>query len=76
MKYVTEQFVRKINAPIICMFDGEELTFENGEALASYEFDKRYIVDSVSIDNGKAVVKLSELPVPNINWVGEEAVSF
>lgn len=75
MKYVTQQFVSKITAPILCRFDGEELPFENGKALAMYEFDKNYIVDEIKIEDDKAVIELKELPVPYINSIGEEMVS-
>ena len=75
MKYVTEQFVAKIKAPIVCKFDGQELNFDTGESLATYQFDKKYKVDSVSIENGRAVITLTELPVPMINYVGDELVS-
>ena len=32
-------------------------------------------MDSVSIENGRAVITLTELPVPMINSVGDELVS-
>ena len=76
MTYVTEQFVKKIDAPIVCKFDGEELYFENGEELAAHQFEKRYVVDAIKIQDGKAVIALAELPVPNINYIGEEAVGY
>ena len=76
MKYKIEQFVAKINAPIVCRFDGEELSFENGKDLAEYQFDKRYEITELTIEDGKVIACLSEQPVPNMNWVGEEAVSF
>lgn len=75
MKYVTEQFVTKIKTPIVCKFDGQELNFNTGELLATHQFDKKYKVDSVSIEDGKAVITLTELPVPMINFVGDELVS-
>ena len=74
MKYNTEQFVKVINSPIICKFDGQELTFEDGKAMAAYEFDKKTDVISITIEDGKAVVELKERPVPNINYIGEEAI--
>ena len=75
-RYVTEQFVSRINAPVICRGAGEELSFENGEALATYMFEKRYRVERIDIEEGKAVVNLKEIPDANVNWVGNEEVSF
>lgn len=74
-KHHTEQFVSKIKAPIVCRFDGKELSFEDGEALAAHQFEKRYGIKSIEVEDGKAVVYLQEKPVPNINFVGEEIVS-
>ncbi|SFG64137.1 hypothetical protein SAMN05216356_11663 [Oribacterium sp. WCC10] len=75
MKFDTEHFVMKIKAPIVCRFDGKELHFENGEKLASYQFSKRYKVDTVTIEEGNAVIALSEVRVANINSVGDELSS-
>lgn len=75
MKYVTEQFVKKINAPIVCRFDDHELSFDKGEDLAGHQFDKRYAVDHISIESGHIVVNLKECPVPDISSGGEELVS-
>lgn len=75
MKYVTEQFVKKIKAPIVCRFDGQELSFGNGLELAAFQFDKNYLIESISVEGEKVALVLCELPVPNINSVGDELVS-
>lgn len=75
LKYNTEQFVAQINAPIVCKFNGEELPFENGKELADYQFDKRYIIDGITVEDGKVVYALVELPVSNINSIGDEQVA-
>jgi hypothetical protein len=75
MKYVIEQFVMKIKAPIVCKYDGKETSFDSGEELAAYQFDKRYNVDTVTIEEDKVVITLAELATPNINSVGDEQVS-
>lgn len=36
MKYVTEQFVKKINVPLVCRFDDQELSFDDGKDFAKY----------------------------------------
>lgn len=74
--YVTEQFVSRINAPVICRGAGEELSFESGEALAAYQFEKHYRVEYIDIEDGKVVVNLKEIPNANVNWVGSEEVFF
>ena len=76
MGYNTEQFVGKINAPIICRGAEKDMSFENGEALAAYPFEKRYRVECIDIEDSKAVVTLKEIPNANVNWVGSEEVPF
>jgi len=75
MKYAVEQFVSKIKAPIIWRFEREELSFEDGKAVAAHEFDKNYKVDSASIDGGKVIITLCEIPTTDINSIGEEIIS-
>ena len=70
-----DQFVKKINAPIICKFDDLEMTFEDGDTLAAYEFEKNYDIVCVSVEDGKVVVELKEHSAPNINSIGNEKVS-
>lgn len=75
-QYVTEQFANKIRLPIICRFDGMELNFENGVALADHKFDKKYENDRIETDGEKIVVDLKEWSMPSISWVGEEETGF
>lgn len=74
MIYRIDQFVTKIKAPIVCKVDGEELLFENGEKLATHVFEKYYLIDSVEIKDGKAILTLSERVSPSINSIGDEIV--
>ena len=74
LKYRTEQFVMKIKAPVICRFDDQELNFEDGSALAEYEFEKSYGIEAISVADGAVVVELKESPVPSINSIGDELV--
>jgi len=56
---------------------GEEKCYESGEELTRLTFDKNYIIDSISARDGSVVVTLKENERKfNINWVGEEEVSF
>lgn len=64
------------NAPVICRGAGEELSFESGETMAAYQFEKRYRVERIDIEDGKAVVYLKEIPDANVNWIGSKEVSF
>lgn len=70
-----DQFVSKIKAPIVCKADGKELSFASGEELAAHDFDKYYLIDSVEIEDGKAVLMLRERSIPMINSIGEELVA-
>ncbi|WP_286334754.1 hypothetical protein [Bacteroides caecimuris] len=33
-------------------------------------------IGSIMIDGDSVIVSLSKLPVPNVNWIGEEATIF
>ncbi len=69
--------MRLIKAPVILVVDGEERCYPDGEALAKMEFDKQYVIDSISARDGTVVVTLKiNNRVNDITWIGEEAVSF
>ena len=74
MTYRIEQFVKKINAPIVCKAKDKEFSFDSGAELAAYEFDKHYQIDSVEIKDSKAILNLSVFVTPDINSIGEETV--
>lgn len=65
MTFRIDQFVSKIKVPIICKIDGEELSFANGEGLATHVFDKYYLIDSV----GDEIV-------PTEGWIKEQKEGF
>lgn len=75
-KFNVEQFVVKIKAPVIVRIGDVEMSFDDGKTLAEYKFDKRYLVDQITIEDGKAVITLLEQEMPNVNWMGSEEVSF
>ena len=65
--------LRLIKAPVILVVDGEEQKYQDGEALVTLEFDKRYVVDSIGARDGSVVVTLKVNDrVNDITWVGEE----
>ena len=62
---------------MILVVEGEEKRFSSGEELTRLDFQKYYLVDSISAIDGSVVVTLKENDRQfNINWVGEEEVSF
>lgn len=75
-KFNIEQFLSKINAPCIVRIGETGMSFDDGVALDKNQFDKQYLVDQVTIEDGKAVITLKESEMPDVNWVGSEEVSF
>ena len=79
MTYKLNPEVKKITSPITIKFDGADdvLNFANGVALAEADFDKNYLIESVSAKDGSIEITIRENDMVNVvNWVGEEAVSF
>lgn len=70
--FMIEQFVKKIKVPIVCKLENSELSFENGEELAVYTFDNYYLINSIEIDGGKAVITLQERMTSKNNSVGDD----
>lgn len=62
---------------MILVVEGVEQSYGSGEKLTRLEFEKNYIIDSVRARDGSVVVTLKENDRQfNINWIGEEEVSF
>lgn len=77
MNYKLNPTLTKIEAPIILIIDGNEQTYENSKALTELSFEKHYLVDKIFARNNAVVVVLKQNnKINEINWVGEEAVSF
>lgn len=77
MTYKIDQFVAKITSHLLLSYDGYEKIFENGKQLADADFDKYYLIDSISIKDDMIAIKLKENDrINNTNWCGEEQVSF
>ena len=69
--------LRLIKAPVILVIEGMERQYNSGEELTGLEFQKYYLIDSISARDGSVVGTLKENDRQfNINWVGEEEVSF
>ena len=76
MKWCIEQFVKKICSPIICKTGKGDVFFMNGEECAAFQFDKKYEVRKLVVENNKVVLYLEELSIPNMNWTGEDGFEF
>ena len=77
MTYKIEQFVKKIKCPVLVKLEDSELRFENGEQLAEYDFNKSYIISSITAVDSMIVLSLVENNrINDTNWCGEEQVGF
>lgn len=77
MTYKLNPQLRLIKAPVVLVVEGVEQSYGSGEELTRLEFQKYYLVDSISARDGSVVVTLKENDRQfNINWIGEEEVSF
>ena len=77
MTYKLNPQLRLIKAPVILTVEGEEQHYDSGEELTNLTFEKNYIIDSISASDDRVVVALKENDRNfNINWIGEEEVSF
>ena len=76
MKFKLNYMIERITSPVVLFTGTSEFEFESGEKAASYEFEKNYVIDSMFVRNNKIIVNLKEAEINNINWIGEEQVSF
>ena len=77
MNYKLNPELAKIDAPVILVIDGEEQSYENGTALLNLNFKQNYLIEKISARDNAVIVFLKVNDAINdINWVGEEAVSF
>lgn len=77
MTYKLNPQLRLIKAPVILVVEGVERMYSSGEELTRLEFEKYYVVNSISARGNKVVIMLKENDrIFNINWIGEEEVSF
>ncbi|MCI9048654.1 MAG: hypothetical protein HFG71_15675 [Hungatella sp.] len=61
---------------IICRFEDQEWNFNDGKEFAEHSFDKCLLIDSLTIEDGKVVLTLSELTQQPMNWTGKEPNLF
>lgn len=77
MTYRLNPELVKVLSPVVLVLpDGTRLKYQNGTDAASATFEKRYTLSEVRAIDSKVEISLEEASVNNINWIGEEAVSF
>lgn len=77
MNYKLNPILAKIQSAVVLVIDGNEQTYDNGTVLTNVAFEQNYLVDSISARDSAVVIVLKQNDKINeINWIGEEAVSF
>ena len=77
MTYRIEQFVAKIESPVIAVLQGEQREFPNGRALAETAFSRLFRIESLTAQGDRIIIKLVENDRLNdTNWTGEEQAGF
>lgn len=77
MKYKLSYEVNKIKSRVLVKFDSNEAEYKSGAELADVEFDKYYLIDSITAENDTVVLTLVEnTKINDINWCGEGKISF
>lgn len=77
MTYRVEQFVAKIESPVVAVIEDKQVEYPDGKALAGTAFSKLFRVEALTARGGKIIVRLVENDqINDINWVGEEQADF
>lgn len=77
MTYRVEQFVAKIESPVVAVIEGKQMEFADGKALAETAFSKLFRIESLTARGDKVYLKLVENDRLNdTNWTGEEQAGF
>ena len=77
MTYKLNPALKKILSPIVIISpDGMKKEYRNGNELIDAVFDKCYTVKSIEAQESVIQIILEERIIPEMNWYGEEAVSF
>jgi hypothetical protein len=79
-----DAFIKKIASPIICQVENDVLDFSNGDELYAQFCGRPYVVETLSVTNGKVKLTLTStdcaenVPVvdPNAEWVDEYKKQF
>ena len=77
LTYKLNPELKIIVSPVVLVCPGNErMRFANGEQAAAATFDRRLLIDTISAEGGTVVLTLKEQEPTNLNWAGEESVSF
>ena len=77
MSYVLEEFVARIESPVICRVEGRESKYRNGEDLARTRFDRPYFVSAITAGTDAVILELMEnTRVNETAWAGEKRMTF
>ena len=77
MSYKLNPELSLIKSRVVLAYNGQEQEYSCGEDLIELSFDKRCLVDSITARENIVVVTLKENDlIFNMNWVGEETVTF
>lgn len=77
MKFKLSYEVKKIKSRVLVKFEDNEAEYESGAELVDVEFDKYYLIDSITAKNDIVVLTLVEnTKINDISWCGEEQISF
>ncbi len=78
MAYCVEQFVKKINNPIICVYKNNRLSFCNGLELSFFEFDNKVSINEITIENNNVLIQVIDGAglITNESWIEEHMRVF
>ena len=76
MRYLLESYTEKIESPVLCRFDGEEISFANGAELSQHYFEKNYMIRSLRAVAGTVILDLAENRANEVDFRSDEQISF
>jgi len=77
MTYRVEQFVAKIESPVVAKIGDHSIIFHNGDELASASFCEPLKIHSIYAENDRIIIELVKNDRLNDTyWIGEEQTFF
>lgn len=79
MNYEFENMVNKMQCGFICVLDGKSEEFSSAEEYMKSNFEKRCKITSIDTRDGKIVLNLERMAVPNdlnADWVKQNEKQF
>ncbi len=74
MIYKLESFVERIKSSVVAVFGDKEVEYADGGILSEQNFDKYWLVDSISVRDGMIVLVMKENEMINAEC-GEKSFS-